>query len=65
MAANFSRSMNADLFLGSQVDGRMKTLYPNRGGSVEDSRLVERAKDLQEQYAVAHMGYSYAESCGH
>jgi hypothetical protein len=65
MSANFSRSMNADLYLGSQVDGRKKTIYPNRGGTVEQERLIERAKDLQEQYGVAHMNYSYAESCGH
>jgi len=62
MAANFSRSMNADLYLGSQVDGSQKTLYPNRGGSVEEQAVMERARMLQEQYAVAHMGHSFAES---
>lgn len=63
MAVNSARSMNQDLYLGSQVDGFLKTWSPDRGGEVEEQALAERAQNLQSQYGVAHMGHSFACSC--
>jgi hypothetical protein len=63
MAVNDYRSMNADLVLGSQVDGRVKTLDPDRGGDVDYDSVMERAQHLQPQYNMAHNYHTYAENC--
>lgn len=63
MAVNDSRSMNADLVLGSRVDGRVKVLDPDRGGNVEYGAMTERAQQLQPQYNIAHNFHTYAEYC--
>ena len=51
MAVNTSRSMNGDRKLGEE-DGMIKSLTPNRGGVLEESHALERAKLLQTQYNV-------------
>lgn len=58
MAVNTSRSMNQDLYFGSQVDGRMKTLSPDRSTTEEDAPM-QRAHDLQPQYNITHMGHTF------
>lgn len=63
MAINSARSMNQDLYLGSQVDGRFKTLTPDRGGEVDETAVRDRAWQLQAQYAITDMGHSYACTC--
>lgn len=63
MAVNNFRSMNADLILGSQVDGQIKVLDPDRGGSVEYDFVTDRADHLQPQYNIAHNFHTYAEYC--
>jgi hypothetical protein len=51
MAVNTSRSMNGDRKLGEE-DGMMKSIAPDRGGVLEESHALERAKLLQTQYNV-------------
>lgn len=63
MAVNTSRSMNQDLYFGSQVDGRMKTLTPDRGGDVEQQSPMLRARDLQAQYNITDMGHTFNSGC--
>lgn len=63
MAVNDSRSMNADLMLGYQVDGQIKVLDPDRGGDVEYDAVMERAQRLQPQYNLAHNFHTFAEYC--
>lgn len=63
MAVNNSRSMNADLRLGSQVDGQVKVLAPDRGGNVELIHAHERASQLQPQYSISDMFHTYSEYC--
>jgi len=62
MAVNDSRSMNADLQQGL-TDGRVKTLTPDRGGTVEVSNVLQRAEALQRQYAIADRMHSFASDC--
>jgi hypothetical protein len=63
MAVNTSRSMNADLLLGSRIDGAVKTLFPDRGGDIEQEHATQRASELQPQYNVAHNFHSYSDYC--
>lgn len=58
MAANFSRSMNADLQQGV-TDGFLKSLTPDRGGTVEMAQPLKRAAELQCQYGITHKGTSF------
>ena len=51
MAVNTSRSMNGDRMLGEQ-DGMMKSIAPDRGGDLEESHALDRAKMLQTQYNI-------------
>jgi len=62
MAINNSRSMNADLQQGL-IDGLVKTLTPDRGGTVEVQHVHERALALQSQYSVSDHMHSYAMGC--
>ncbi len=64
MAVNYSRSMNNDFQFGSEIDGKVKCLTPDRGGVVDESSATERAHWLQPQYNIAHHGESYSTSCG-
>ena len=43
--------MNGDRMLGEQ-DGMMKSIAPDRGGVLEESHALDRAKMLQTQYNV-------------
>lgn len=51
MAVNESRSMNMEMRLGA-LDGKSKSLTPDRGGEVEMSSVAVRMTELQEQYNV-------------
>lgn len=62
MAANFSRSMNADLQAGVR-DGLYKSYTPDRGGEVETSKVMERADDLQPQYGMSVLGHPVGCMC--
>jgi len=62
MAVNSARSMNQDLYIGSKVDGRMKTLTPDRSAT-ETEVPRQRATQLQPQYNIADMGHSYSCPC--
>lgn len=62
MAVNDSRSMNADLQQGL-LDGRLKTLTPDRGGSVEVQNVHDRALALQAQYSISDHMQSFAMGC--
>lgn len=62
MAVNNSRSMNADLQEGL-LDGRVKTLTPDRGGSPEVQFVHERALSLQAQYSISDHMHSFAMGC--
>lgn len=62
MAINDSRSMNADLQEGL-LDGRVKTLSPDRGGTVEVQNVHERALALQAQYSISDHMHSFAMGC--
>lgn len=62
MAINDFRSMNADLQQGL-VDGRIKSLAPDRGGSVEVQFVHERALGLQAQYSISDHMHSFATGC--
>lgn len=64
MAVNSSRSMNADFGLGSNLDGKLKCLTPDRGGVVDESFAVERAHWLQPQYNITHHGQTFNTACG-
>ena len=43
--------MNGDRMLGEQ-DGMMKSIAPDRGGDLEESHALDRAKMLQTQYNI-------------
>lgn len=62
MAVNSARSMNQDLYRGSQIDGRVKTLSPDRSAT-EQAALVQRATDLQAQYNISDMRHPYGCPC--
>lgn len=62
MAVNDSRSMNADLQEGL-LDGRLKSLTPDRGGTVEVNFVHDRAMGLQAQYSISDHMHSYAMGC--
>lgn len=64
MAVNDSRSMNADMKMGSE-DGRFKSLTPDRGGVVEMSNVLKRADQLPPQYNVATPIHQYGCGCGY
>ena len=57
MAVNESRSMNQDLRLGV-VDGKYKSLTPDRGGEVDPTAAVKRMHEVSasfptgEQYSI-------------
>jgi len=51
MAVNDSRSMNRDLQLGA-LDGKFKSLTPDRGGDVDPTAATVRAAELNVQYRV-------------
>jgi hypothetical protein len=59
MAVNESRSMNDDLHKGLN-DGRLKSLTPGRGGSVETANVVNRQNLLQAQYNIVDFMMSKA-----
>lgn len=63
MAVNNARSMNQDMLLGSQVDGQVKVLSPDRGGDVDLAAAHERANQLQAQYSIADMFHTYSDYC--
>jgi hypothetical protein len=54
--------MNQDLYRGSQIDGRVKTLSPDRSAT-EQAALVQRATDLQAQYNISDMRHPYGCPC--
>lgn len=63
MAYNLSRSMNADLQAGI-IDGSVKNLSPDRGGTVEVQAVHERALSLQAQYSISDHMQAYLNGCG-
>jgi hypothetical protein len=63
MAVNETRSLNGDLQQGMN-DGVLKSLTPDRGGEVEDSRPRERAENLQRQYGFADIRKFHPSGCG-
>lgn len=62
MAVNNTRSMNADLQQGL-ADGQIKTLTPDRGGTVEVQAVHERAISLQSQYSISDHMHAFAQGC--
>lgn len=62
MAKNSSRSMSADMYQGT-IDGVVKSLMPDRGGSPEVKALHERALSLQAQYSISDHLHSYLNGC--
>lgn len=67
MAINSARSMNDDLYQGSN-DGMTKSLTPDRGGIVDLSNVVDRAGKLQAQYSITGFNKSFCQgtcSCGY
>lgn len=51
MAVNDSRSMNMDMRLGA-LDGKFKSLTPDRGGDVDPTAASIRQAELNIQYNV-------------
>jgi hypothetical protein len=51
MAVNDSRSMNSDLRKGA-VDGKFKSLTPDRGGVVDPTSAAIRQSELNIQYNI-------------
>ena len=51
MAVNETRSMNNDLSLGA-MDGKFKSLTPDRGGNVDPTDPSVRAMEVQAQYGL-------------
>lgn len=51
MAVNDSRSMNMDMRLGA-LDGKFKSVTPNRGGDVDPTAAYVRKEELNIQYNV-------------